>query len=496
MTDPSHRPDVSVIIPTHNRCAILKRTLDALGRQTYPSRQMEVLVVADGCTDGTSEMLRCYQALFSLQIIEQVRQGAAAARNRGAAQAEGSLLLFLDDDVVPTPFLVEAHVHAHENKPGQVVIGPYPPATQGQINSYFHAQVRSWWETKFYELEQPDHRFSYQDLLSGNFSIEAERFAHIGGFNTDPVFQAHEDYELGIRLIDADMTFSYVPEAIGLHYETINIRRSLNRARQEGRADVTIGQQYPELRSKLPFVTSLKSMRFRYRAILIVLPLVCSFLGQFLINISLPALAWLEHFKFSHYWHRVYSFVHGYYYWWGVIDRLNSWRNIANFICEGRASQCEEGLIIDINVADGLEKARQLLDQKRPLGAKIWYGDQLVGTVSQQPGAEPLRGAHLRSILTTTLAVPLLEAFALKATITDSKAVDKTELAKSIRAKSSWFGPTVINQMWYEQYSQWNNLKKDRNSWKSLEDVEDPVAETSRLGVSLPIDYLTLPGDH
>ena len=51
---------VSVIIPTHNRSASLRRTLDALRRQTYSLEQVEVVVVADGCIDDTVEMLnRC-----------------------------------------------------------------------------------------------------------------------------------------------------------------------------------------------------------------------------------------------------------------------------------------------------------------------------------------------------------------------------------------------------------------------------------------------------
>ncbi|MBF8302594.1 MAG: glycosyl transferase family 2, partial [Candidatus Dadabacteria bacterium] len=55
-------PTISIIIPTHNRSASLLRTLDALRVQTYPLQQVEVLVVADGCSDGTVEGLRHYTA--------------------------------------------------------------------------------------------------------------------------------------------------------------------------------------------------------------------------------------------------------------------------------------------------------------------------------------------------------------------------------------------------------------------------------------------------
>ena len=62
---------VSVIIPTHNRQMYLRLTLDSLARQTYSVDQFEVVVVFDGCNDGSLEMLRNYGAPYSLQIIEQ-----------------------------------------------------------------------------------------------------------------------------------------------------------------------------------------------------------------------------------------------------------------------------------------------------------------------------------------------------------------------------------------------------------------------------------------
>ena len=70
-------PTISIIIPTHNRGNSLRRTLNAMCFQTYPVDNFEVLVVADGCTDGTIEMLQSYQAPFTLNIIEQKGQGAA-----------------------------------------------------------------------------------------------------------------------------------------------------------------------------------------------------------------------------------------------------------------------------------------------------------------------------------------------------------------------------------------------------------------------------------
>src|SRR5262249_49492504 len=125
-------PTVSVIIPTHDREAILERTLAALCVQTYPPKLMEVLLVADGCTDGTVERMRRYPTPFLLHIIEQSNQGPAVARNQGAAQAQGKILVFLDDDIEAAPRLIETYVRIHRNGPGQVALGYLPPILQEQ----------------------------------------------------------------------------------------------------------------------------------------------------------------------------------------------------------------------------------------------------------------------------------------------------------------------------------------------------------------------------
>ncbi|MCB0208447.1 MAG: glycosyltransferase family 2 protein [Anaerolineae bacterium] len=491
MTETSLLPVISVIIPTHNRCATLKGTLDALNQQTYPSQLMEVLVVADGCSDNTSNMLHRYQASFPLTIIEQSSQGAAAARNRGAAQAKGSLLLFLDDDVVPGPCLVEAHVAAHHKRCGQVGIGPYLPV-KNSFNSYFYSKVGSWWQAKFYELQQPGHRFSYQDLLSGNLSMEADMFARIGGFNVNPIFRAHEDYELGIRLIKSQAEMKFVSGAIADHHETMNINRILDRSRQEGRADVMIGQQYPELRSTLPIVILLESMKLRYRVALMIFPFLWSTFGSVLASMQNSILSGLEIFKFSRYWDKFYSFLHWYWYWWGVIEQLKNWRNVAAFVRNSKTSLSKDELIVEVNLAEGLEKAMQFLDEKRPAGVKIWYGKHLVGFIHPQPGFELLKGSHFYSIMTTTLAVPFLEALALEGIIDPSNSIDKQKLAESVTSKANWFGPPLLNQMWYEQYSQWNHLQKTKdkhiepphhkaNAWSTpLESINYGVAYSEK----------------
>ena len=90
----SRRPTVSVIIPTFNRGWIIRDAIDSVHAQTYTS--YELIVVDDGSTDRTPDILRSYGD--RLRLIGQVNRGVSAARNRGIAASTGRLIAFLDSD--------------------------------------------------------------------------------------------------------------------------------------------------------------------------------------------------------------------------------------------------------------------------------------------------------------------------------------------------------------------------------------------------------------
>ena len=117
---------ISVVIPTYQRRTSIQRALDALGRQTLPATEFEVIVPIDGSDDGTKEMLDGFQAPFRLTAIWQPNQGRAAARNAGTRLANGELIVFLDDDMEPVPGFLQAHLDAHPAGSRRAVVGPVP----------------------------------------------------------------------------------------------------------------------------------------------------------------------------------------------------------------------------------------------------------------------------------------------------------------------------------------------------------------------------------
>jgi glycosyltransferase involved in cell wall biosynthesis len=401
---------VSIIIPSHNRSSSLRRALDALHSQTYPIDLMEVIVVADSCIDDTLAMLQDYKAPFKLHAIEVNSRSASIARNTGASAATGELLLFLDDDIEALPPLVESHVCTHRERPGSAVMGPYPPKLQSATR-FFDVEVRSWWEDKFYQMSQPAHRFTYQDLLSGNLSLDAALFARLDGFDSAFGNCGGEDYEFGIRLLKADVPFAIVAEAVGYHYEheTNNLDRSFRRARQEGRSDVLIGHRHPELRSILP-VAAYETSDSLLDKILVALTFFWPAAVDLLALGLRKSLDLLESLRMRGTWRWLRAKLRGYWYLRGVIDEIKSRSAISSFMQGGLGGADWGGSEINIDLQQGWEAAEALIDAERPAGVYLYYGEHTVGHILPQAGAQRLRGAHLRSILARQFAEPLARA--------------------------------------------------------------------------------------
>jgi glycosyltransferase involved in cell wall biosynthesis len=85
---------VSVIIPTYNRGWIIKEAIDSVLAQDYT--EFELIVVDDGSTDHTSDVLDSYRNV--IKVFSQKNKGVSAARNRGIAEASGQFIAFLDSD--------------------------------------------------------------------------------------------------------------------------------------------------------------------------------------------------------------------------------------------------------------------------------------------------------------------------------------------------------------------------------------------------------------
>ena len=106
-------PLVSVIIPSYNSEEWIVKTLNSVFAQTY--NNLEVLIIDDGSTDGTKEVLSPYLKKGEVEYYFQTNQGPAAARNLGIEKAEGKYIAFLDSDDLWIEEKIEKQVRFLEN---------------------------------------------------------------------------------------------------------------------------------------------------------------------------------------------------------------------------------------------------------------------------------------------------------------------------------------------------------------------------------------------
>src|SRR6516164_396612 len=203
---------VSVIIPVFRRITFL-RTLRSLQSQSLTAAEFEAILVFDGNRPErfAARDVECTE--FQLRMIDQEQSGAAAARNRGAREARGRILVFLDDDIEAAPDLLKIHLAAQESTDEPIVVfGPVGTDPQSP-DTFLRRNMDEW---KHYYFSRCEQSLSVDPFYfcSANFSIAREVMLHAGGFDTAFKGYGWEEADFGIRLKNRGVTFLYEPKAM------------------------------------------------------------------------------------------------------------------------------------------------------------------------------------------------------------------------------------------------------------------------------------------
>ncbi len=188
-------PLVSIIIPVRNGSTTLDACLRSIHRSYYTN--YEILVVNDHSTDG-SEQAASRNACRLLNLTGG--QGANAARNYGASQARGDILLFLDADIIIGRETILDIVESLKQEDVDAVVGIY---TAKHRHESFVSQYKNLWVRYSYMKSPPAI-----DWLFGSVSgIRRRAFEELGGFDADLLARhGHDDIELGKRFSGASLS--------------------------------------------------------------------------------------------------------------------------------------------------------------------------------------------------------------------------------------------------------------------------------------------------
>ena len=200
---------LSIVIPTYRRPDALPRALDRLERQTIPSGDFEVIVVDDDVEDDAREVERSVgRRPFRVRRLHRHARGVSAARNAGWRAAEAPLVMFLGDDILAAPDLVEQHLAWHERRPDQTI------GVLGHVR-----WARELRRTAFMVWLDEGIQFDYGSLsgdeagpghfYTSNISLKRGMLERAGGFDEVRFPFLYEDIDLGLRLAEQGFRLLY-----------------------------------------------------------------------------------------------------------------------------------------------------------------------------------------------------------------------------------------------------------------------------------------------
>ncbi|HID64196.1 MAG TPA: glycosyltransferase [Anaerolineae bacterium] len=224
-------------MPAYNAADTIGPCLEALLAQDMPRQEYEIIVVDDGSTDGTAEAVRKFPGV---RLFRQEKQGPAAARNLGAQQARGEILLFTDADCCPTPEWA-AHLSAPLRQEAEIV---------GAKGAYLTGQQELLARFVQLEYEEKYGRMSGEKFIDfiDTYAAAYRRdvFLKAGGFDTGFPTASVEDQELSFRLAAQGCKMVFVPQARVYHHHASSLKAYLRKKLKIGYWKVWVHLRHPK----------------------------------------------------------------------------------------------------------------------------------------------------------------------------------------------------------------------------------------------------------
>lgn len=198
---------VSIIIPTYKRPMLLKRCLEALISQDFPANEFEIIVVTDGLDDETNNMLAddrlfdFFQNIFCYSL--PFKKGPAAARNAGWRIAKGDLILFTDDDCIPSVHWISNYYNAFQ------FYGECEIALTGKIIVPLSAAPT--------DFELNTANLETAEFVTANCACTKSCLEMVNGFDEAFTMAWREDSDLEFKFLKENIPIKKIEEAVVIH---------------------------------------------------------------------------------------------------------------------------------------------------------------------------------------------------------------------------------------------------------------------------------------
>jgi GT2 family glycosyltransferase len=230
----SSLPLVSVIVCTRNGSSRIVACIESLLRLRG---KIELIIVNDGSTDDTADLVR--EKFPQLLLLDLSSCGLSAARNAGAAIAQGEILAYTDDDCVVDEDWIIHLCEKFLSGQHDAVGGPNIPPTTNGLQEIIVTHAGGAAAHVMLDDQHAEH------IPGCNLAVTARAFHSIGGF--DPQFRtAGDDVDFCWRLLDAGLSIGFAPTAFVWHYRRQSILAYIRQQRGYGKAEALLIAKHPQ----------------------------------------------------------------------------------------------------------------------------------------------------------------------------------------------------------------------------------------------------------
>jgi len=247
------RPYLSVVIPTRDRPSILTKCLQALARQTLDPLLYEVIVVDDGSVEEVAGPLEQVSQKLSIRRLTQQKKGPAAARNLGVQNARGEIVVFIGDDIIAFPDMLEAHRQFHKAHPApqKAMLGYTLWSPEGPVTPFMRYLTGAGGHQFRYSELKDLQAVGYEHVYSSHLSVKRRFLLEQGLFDEAFSYAAYEDSEWGYRLAKRGLEVLFNTGAVAYHLHPTTLEQFCERQFRAGIAAVLFAKKHPELAEKL-----------------------------------------------------------------------------------------------------------------------------------------------------------------------------------------------------------------------------------------------------